>query len=131
MAYGNVNVLVGEEIGFARRSRGIIMSHGVGTVTKINGHGHIFVKSGDRELRFDRNGYSYKDNYGPTLISVDRLRRELADMDRRKEQSRIARDIEQTIKSGFSYSGTFHVSAERVATLKELVSQLETLVDKA
>jgi hypothetical protein len=133
MAYGDFVIKVGEEVAFARRHRnwGSLLNHGFGVVTKINGHGHIFVQSGDRELRFTRTGDAYKDSYGPTLLHADQLRRELAVADRRKEQRRIAQEIEQAIKSGYSYSGTFHVSEERVATLKELVNQLEMLVDKA
>jgi hypothetical protein len=132
MAYGDFVTQVGEEVGIARTSRyGGFVSHRFGTVTKINGHGHIFVQSGEQELRFTRAGNAYKSDYGPSLMDADKLRAQLAVADRRKEQRRIAQEIEQAIKSGYSYSGTFHVSEERVAILKELVNQLEMLVDKA
>ena len=132
MAYGDFVTQVGEEVGIARTSRyGGFVSHRFGTVTKINGHGHIFVQSGEQELRFDRRGNAYKSNYGPSLMDADLLRAQLAVVERQKAQSQIAREIEQEIKNGFAYSGRFFVSEERVTELKRLVSELENLVDTA
>jgi len=37
--------------------------------------------------------------------------------------------MEQALKEGWSYSGTFHVSQERVDTLKNLLAEMEKLVD--
>ena len=52
MAWGDFETAVGKEVGVVRRNRswGGISFSTFGTVTKINGHGHIFVKSGDRNF---------------------------------------------------------------------------------
>ena len=131
MAYGDFDIAVGEEVGVVRRNRnwgGILFSK-FGTVTKINGHGHIYVQSGDQEYRFTRRGYAYKDDYGPGLMHAAKLRMIQEGETRRKEQVRIARAMEQELKEGYSYSGTFHVSQERVDTLKNLLADLEKVVD--
>lgn len=131
MAYGDFAITVGEEVGVVRHNRtyGGILFAKFGTVTKINGHGHIFVQCGDKEYRFTKRGNAYKDDYGPSLIHAASLRAQLADEQRRREQVRVARAIEQTLKEGYSYSGRFFVSEERVAALKNLVAEMEQLVD--
>jgi hypothetical protein len=131
MAYGDFNVSVGETVGVVRRNRtyGGFISAAYGTVTKINGHGHIFVQLGNTEHRFTRRGYAYKDDYGPGLMHADQLRREQAQDDVRKERARLAREMEQALKEGWSYSGTFHTSEERIAQLKNILEKMEKLVD--
>jgi hypothetical protein len=133
MAYGDFDIAVGEEVGVVRRNRnwgGILFSK-FGTVTKINGHGHIYVQCGDQEYRFTRRGYAYKDDYGPGLMQAAQLRAELAREEERKTRARLAREMEQTLKDGWSYSGTFHVSQERVAQMKALVAEMEKLIVEA
>ena len=131
MAYGEFATKVGEEVGVVRHhSRdGTVLSSRFGTVTKINGHGHIFVQSGDTEYRFTKRGDAYKDDWGPSLIHAAQLRVQLAADARRKEQVRIAREMEQTLKEGYSYAGRFFPTAERIAVLKNLLAEMEKLVD--
>jgi hypothetical protein len=131
MAYGDFVTSVGETVGVVRRNRtyGGFISAAYGTVTKINGHGHIFVQLGNTEHRFTRRGDAYKDNYGPHLCHADQLRREQAQDAVRKEQVRIARAMEQELKEGYSYAGRFFPSAERIAALKNLLAEMEEMVD--
>ena len=131
MAYGEFATKVGEEVGVVRRhSRdGTVLSSRFGTVTKINGHGHIFVQSGDTEYRFTKTGDAYTDNWGPSLMHAAQLRAQIAADERRKEQVRLARAMEQTLKEGYSYSGRFFPTAERIDALKNLVAEMEKLVD--
>jgi hypothetical protein len=130
MAYGDFITKVGEEVGIVRQHRhGTILMSRFGTVTKINGHGHIFVQSGDQEYRFTRRGNAYKDNYGPGLMHAAQLRSIQASETRRKEQVRIARAMEQELREGYSYSGRFFPTQERIAALKTLLAEMETLVD--
>lgn len=131
MAYGDFVTTVGAEVGVIRRSRGYgnLTMALFGTVTKINGHGHIFVKCGDREFRFTRRGDSYHEVYGPTLCHAEQLSAELARDAKRQETARLARELEAVVKDGWSYSGTFHVNASDVAKMKALVGQLEKMVD--
>jgi hypothetical protein len=132
MAYGDFEIGVGDEVGIVRHGRNSgILSSKFGTVTKINGHGHIFVQSGDQELRFDRRGSAYKDTYGPDLIHAAQLRAQLVEENRRKTQSKLAREIEQTVKGGFGYNGRFFTTKERLDEIKCLVSQLEKTLDTA
>jgi hypothetical protein len=132
MAYGDFITKVGETVGVVRQhSRdGTILNSHFGTVTKINGHGHIFVQDGSGEERlFDRRGDAYKDKWGPSLMDAAKLRNHLAADARRKEQVRIARAMEQELKEGYSYSGRFFPTQERIAQLKTLLAEMETLVD--
>ena len=132
MAYGNFEIAVGDEVGIARASRyGGFLSSRFGTVTKINGYGHIFVQSGDQELRFTRRGNAYKDNFGPSLIDAAQLRAQLVEVERQKTQSQLAREIEQTIKGGFAYSGRFIPTQERLDQIKQLLGELEKTLDTA
>jgi hypothetical protein len=48
---------------------------------------------------------------------------------RRKEQVRIARAMEQELKEGYSYSGRFFPSQERIAALKNLLADLEKVAE--
>jgi hypothetical protein len=131
MAYGDFITKVGEEVGVVRQHGrdGTILNSRFGTVTKINGHGHIFVQSDDQELRFTRRGDAYKDKWGPSLMDAAKLRNHLAADARRKEQVRIARAMEQELQEGYSYSGRFFPTQERIAQLKTLLAEMETLVD--
>jgi hypothetical protein len=130
MAYGDFVTSVGEEVGIVRQHRhGTILMSRFGTVTKINGHGHIYVQSGDQEYRFTRRGNAYKDDYGPGLMHAAKLREQLAAEQVRKDRSRVARELEAELKSGWSYSGTFHATAERITAMKNLLAELENLVD--
>jgi len=128
----HLNLKVGDEVGVARRSRYGLASAAFGRVVKINGHGHIYVDTGKEvnEL-FDKRGNSYKNPYGPSLIDAVRLRIEMAIEAKRKDRARVAREMEETLKDGWSYSGTWHPSQERIDTLKNLVAEMEKLVDTA
>lgn len=132
MAYGDFATKVGDEIGIVRynRSYGGIVFWRIGRVTKINGHGHIFVTVDNTELRFDRRGQAYKDEWGPQLIYPEQLRARVREEERRKEQSSLAREIQEVIREGSTYSGRFFASPERVAKLKGLVEALEQVVDE-
>ena len=130
MAYGDFVTEVGETVGIVRQHRhGTILMSRFGTVTKVNGHGHIFVQCDDREYRFTKTGDAYKDSYGPSLMQAAKLRMIQESETRRKEQVRVARAMEQTLKEGYSYAGRFFPTAERIAALKNLLSELENLVD--
>ena len=130
MAYGDFVTEVGETVGIVRQHRhGTILMSRFGTVTKVNGHGHIFVQSDDKEYRFTKTGDAYKDSYGPSLMQAAKLRMIQESETRRKEQVRVARAMEQTLKEGYSYAGRFFPTAERIAALKTLLSELENLVD--
>jgi hypothetical protein len=131
MAYGDFITRVGEEVGIVRQhSRdGTILNSRFGTVSKINGHGHIFVQSGDEKLRFTKTGNAYKNTWGPSLMQAAKLRDHLAADARRKEQVRVARAMEQELKEGYAYSGRFFPTQERIAALKNLLAEMEKMVD--
>jgi hypothetical protein len=120
---------IGQEVGIARSSSYGYLYIKYGTVTKINGHGHIFVTVAGKDdpLKFDKHGKSFKDNYGPSLVDADHLRAYEAAEAKRKAKNHLVRSIEQTIKDGWSYSGTWHSSEERIKALKEAVAELEML----
>ena len=131
MAYGDFVTEVGETVGIVRQHRhGTILMSRFGTVTKVNGHGHIFVQCDDQEYRFTKTGDAYKDSYGPSLMQAAKLRMIQESETRRKEQVRVARAMEQELKEGYAYSGRFFPTAERIAALKNLLAEMENLVDK-
>ena len=127
MAYGDFNVSVGETVGVVRRNRtyGGFISAAYGTVSKINGHGHIFVQLGNTEHRFTRRGDAYKDNYGPHLCHAEQLRVEQAREEKRKTINTVARELEQKVKEGWGYSGTFHATDTIIEDLEALVAKLK------
>ena len=128
----HLNLKVGDEVGVARRSRYGLASAAFGRVVKINGHGHIWVDDAYGGIgKFDKQGNSYKNRYGPSLTDAGRLRIEMAIEAKRKDRVRVAREMEQALKEGWSYSGTWHPSQERIDTLKNLVAEMEKLVDTA
>jgi hypothetical protein len=102
------------------------MSARFGIVTKINGHGHIFVQLNDSEKRFNKHGEEYKnERFGDSLVDADKLEKYLDDEAKRKAVASVARKIENTMKEGWSYSGTWHKSDDRIAELKSLIAELE------
>lgn len=133
MAYGDFETVVGDEVGIVRRnySYGGFVVARFGTVTKINGHGHIFVQwnNGEKEMRFTRRGDAYKDSYGPHLCRATQLRAELAAEERRREQMRVARELEQKVKDGWGYRGTFHATETMISELEALVAKLKESVN--
>ena len=119
---------IGQEVGIARSSSYGYLYIKYGTVTKINGYGHIYVDTGKGEpLKFDKHGKAFKDDYGPSLVDATKLRAYEAAEEKRKVKNHLVRSIEQTIKDGWSYSGTWHSSEDRIKALKEAVAELEML----
>jgi hypothetical protein len=119
---------IGQEIGIARSTRHGYMNIQYGHVVKINGYGHIYVDTGKGEpLKFDKHGKAFKNDYGPSLVDADKLRTYEAAETKRKATVQLVRSIEQTIKDGWSYSGTWHSSEDRIASLKAAIEQLETM----
>jgi hypothetical protein len=98
-------------------------------VTKINGYGHIVVQCDDKEYRFTKRGNAYKDDYGPSLIHAASLRAEMARDNRRKTVNTVARELEQKVKDGWGYSGTFHATETIVSELEALVAKLKESVN--
>ena len=124
------NCTVGDTVGFARFSRyGGIVNSGFGTVTKVNGFGHIFVTTNDgRELKFDKHGDSYKMSYGPSLIAPARLTAILE----KNENERIIRDKARAITKAIDEvtcgNGRIVMSNETLDEIEALVAQLRERV---
>ena len=131
MTYDNFETSVGKTVGIMRQhsSTGKLLMSRFGTVTKINGHGHIFVESDNKEYRFTRRGDAYNDKYGPTLVSEGVLRYRIKVEERHKAQAQTARAMQKELDNGFSNSGRFYPTSERIARLKDLLSKMEELVD--
>jgi hypothetical protein len=125
----NFSVKINEEVGLIREGRmGTIHESFFGTVTKINGYGHIFVKSGDKEFRFTKDGRLYKEKYGPSLIDADKLRALVNVENRRKEQVRLGREMKQVLENQFTYSGSFHISKEFIELMENKLEEMKALV---
>jgi len=117
------NYEVGDVVGFARfHSFGSILTHGFGTVTKINGHGHIFIKTqnGD-EKRFDKYGDTYKDEYGPRLIGAARLTEIL-------EQQQNKRNFMKACKELTELAVNKNVTNELLDELEAKIAKLREMI---
>jgi hypothetical protein len=129
MSFGIFDAHVGKEVAVVKRTRyGGFSIAEFGVVTKINGHGHIFVTCGPKEYRFNKSGDSYKNEWGPSIGNADKLREELARDNDRKARAKIAKEIEGTMKSGWSYSGDWIATKDRIEELKGMISKLETIM---
>ena len=130
MAYGDFEIKVGDEVGVVRFTSYSRMSNPrFGTVSKINGYGHIFVRVKDEELRFDRRGHSYKDHWGPDLIHAAQLRARLAEENRRRVRADTVRKIEHSLRENWAGSDNWTGDNETIQTLKSLLADLESQVD--
>lgn len=122
---------VGEKVGFARFGRfgGRAISSGFGTVTKVNGFGHIFVTTaGGRELRFDKYGDSYKDSYGPRLMCPARLTGILEAEENERIINTKARGIIEAVEKTRCGNGRIAISTETLDEIEALVAQLRERV---
>ena len=132
MAYGDFEIKVGDEIGMVRfTSYGRMSNPRLGTVSKINGHGHIFVRVGDTELRFDRRGDAYKDRWGPQLIHAAQLRARMAEENRRQVRAATVRKIEHSLRENWAGSDNWTGDGETIQSLKAMLNELESQVDNA
>ena len=124
------NYTVGDTVGFARFSRyGGIVNSGFGTVTKVNGFGHIFVTTNDgRELKFDKHGDSYKMSYGPSLIAPARLTEILERNENERQINRKARAIVEAVEKTRCGTGRMAMSNETLDEIEALVAQLRERV---
>lgn len=129
MYYGKDDVAVGQEVGIARRASFGLTACTFGTVTKINGHGHIFVETPNGTSRFNKHGDSYQYDYGPRLICADDLRKELLAETRKKDQRRAALELQEAVQQGFAGNGRFWATGERIDEIKIALAALEKLVD--
>lgn len=52
---------VGDKVGYARFHNWTMLSGGISSITKINGHGHIRLENG---LEFDKRGHQRNEEFG-------------------------------------------------------------------
>ena len=122
---------VNEEVGIVRYARfgyAPIFS-AIGTVTKINGYGHIFVKDTDgKEHRFDKYGDEYKVEYcGKSLTDPNALRALLQRNDQAMAVTKAANELLQQIKDGFSGDRRFHATDERLNDLQDALNKIKEI----
>ena len=117
------NVKVGDEVAFAYfHSMGTPLYKGFGTVTKINGHGHIILDNGKV---FDKRGKERGMKYSETqLMCPDHLREILTTQEQRRARTQTVRDMIEKLNGCITYVGTAQVDAELKADLQALLNQL-------
>lgn len=127
MAY--LDLVVGAEVGVARYTRyGTLDNPRFGKVTKINGHGHIEVDVEGLGMRkFDKHGKPYKStlSFGQVLLNAENLRTMMAGEAVKKEQARLAHEIDKTMSDAWTYDGRWHANADRIAHLRDLLDRME------
>ena len=129
MAYNDY--AVNKEVGIVRYARfgfSPIFS-AIGTVTKINGYGHIFVKaSHGKEYRFDKYGNEYKVEYGgKSLTDPNALRALLQRNEKAGAVTRAANELLEQIKDGFSGDRRFHATEERLNALQDALNKIKEM----
>lgn len=121
--------VVGETVGFVRYHRyGAILQSGIGQITKINGHGHITVTTGNIERKFDKHGNSYKDSYGPSLIDVDVLKAKLAAINLERNINAETTAMQDIILSRRCGNGRMAMTNETLDALEAQIAKLRELV---
>ena len=114
-------VKVGDEVGFGRSARFGLISTGFGRVTKINGHGHITLDTGEV---FDKYGKERGTDYGVSLIDADTLRRQLAQKEEQRATTNKVKELQQKVADLFNYTGRAFVSPDDKAALLAMVNAL-------
>lgn len=68
--------VVGQEVGYGRFGRYGLQNGKIGIISKVNGHGHVFVD----DKVFDKHGHERGTEmyWGDELISADQVRAEIA-----------------------------------------------------
>ena len=114
---------VGDMVGYFRvgGTGGHMMGVGYGTVTKINGHGHIFLDTGKV---FDKHGNERGTNYGVHLVDAEYLCERVAKEQARQDKAAMVRSLIQKLEGSFSYSGTVHIDGD---AKQELLAMVNTL----
>jgi hypothetical protein len=117
---------VGDEVGIIYR--GISFSHPLlsskfGTVTRINGHGHIFVTTTDgKEYKFNKFGEP-KDKYVGNICDANELRKEIKAAEKRKEINSLVNEM-KTIIDESRWNNDYHMTAERLLGMKDILNKL-------
>lgn len=114
---------VGDMVGYCRfgGTGGHMMGAGFGHVTKINGHGHIFLDTGKV---FDKHGDERGTKYGLHLVDAEHLRDRLTNEQARQNKAAMVRSLIQKLEGSFSYSGTVHIDGD---TKQELLAMVNSL----
>ena len=114
---------VGDMVGYFRvdYKGGHMMGVGFGKVTKINGHGHIFLDTGKV---FDKHGDERGTKYGVNLVNAEHLRDRVANEQARQNKAAMVRSLIQKLQGSFSYSGTVHIDSDAKQELLAMVNSL-------
>ena len=114
---------VGDMVGYFRvgYKGGHMMDVGFGKVTKINGHGHIFLDTGKE---FDKHGAERGTKHGVCLVDAGHLRKRVADEQARQDKATLVRNLIQKLQGSFSYSGTVHIDGDAKQELLAMVNSL-------
>jgi hypothetical protein len=121
-------VKVGDEVGTVWSSSHSYASASISKVTKINGHGHIYLSNGDV---YDKHGdkRTLKINKSSSgscmhLVPADAVRREKEALAENQRLRGIVSSINAKLAGLSGYSGRVHVTAEDKAELIALVNTL-------
>lgn len=120
---------VGETVGFGRFTRyGGISSSGFGVVEKVNGFGHVFVKTKTGTKKFDKYGDSYKDKYGPRLIGAAKLTQVLEEIENENNIAATARELLKTVEDQRCGNGRYVITDDTLDEVEKLVAKLRDMV---
>lgn len=130
----NFECKVGDEVSVAHVSHRGRWPHSprIGRVTKINGHGHIFVEveghNGKFEERFDKHGNPYKKSYGPRLVGAEWLRKELAERDRQQKLNTLAKAISTSLDERRTGYGDYILTEDDMVRLETYIAEVRALL---
>lgn len=130
--YEIAKLTVGTRVAFARWHHwgGRPLSYGFGTVSKINGHGHITVvdKSGKllKPKVFDKYGQERHSSWGHMLVSAESLQANLDSNDRQQSINAKVKAMVEKLEGKKNSHGDIHPDQEVADVLKDLAWRIET-----
>jgi len=126
------NIKVGDRVGFYRTHYGTLLSSGFGTVSKINGHGHITIVAEGNGVPdkidtqvYDKHGNEYKIEHGSRqLCTVEWLQSKIdAEAEDRRCQAAV-RSLIAAIENHRCGNGRFNITDDIKAELHGLVDAI-------
>jgi hypothetical protein len=123
---------VGDRVGFCRTHYGTLLNHGFGTVSKINGHGHITIIADGNGVPdnfdtqvYDKHGNEFKKGYGcRQLCAVEWLQSKI---DAKTEDRRCQAAVKSLIAAIENHrcgNGKFSINEEAKSELHRLVDAI-------
>ena len=123
---GRITWRLGQQVGYyGTGSMGRIHSDGIGTVTKINGYGHISIENenGDTKV-FDKHGDERKKYSGARLCDVEYIEEWRIEDHKRRATYKAVKTLTEGLAGKKDGTGRYHLTNEALVLIDQLNSEL-------